>query len=282
MINRRSNPLDYLVIGHITNDKTKSGYQIGGTAAYAAKTAQVLGCNPGILTSCAINTMDLSKIASIPVFSPNNSTTTIFENLLIDHQRKQIIHQWAGPITLDGLPADWYSPAIVHFGPVAREVDPEWVHQFPDSYKGFTPQGIMRSWDKDGMVYRTPMVPDGSVLKEFNAIIFSIEDIAEDEDIIDTYAHNSEVLAVTEGSKGVRIYWQGDMRYFSAPLVDEMDSTGAGDIFAAAFFIRHAQTKNPWEAARFAVQVAAISVTRTGLDSIPTVDEIKNLTLEIL
>jgi hypothetical protein len=282
MINRRSNPLDYLVIGHITSDKTKSGYQIGGTAAYAAKTAQVLEYNPGILTSCAINHLDLSKIESIPVFSPINSTTTIFENMLVDHQRQQIIHEWAGPIPLDSLPADWRSPAIVHFGPVAKEVDSEWVHQFPISYKGFTPQGIMRSWDKDGLVYRTPMVPDGSVLKEFNAIIFSIEDIAEDEDIIDAYARDSQVLAVTEGSKGVRIYWQGDMRYFSAPVVNEMDSTGAGDIFAAAFFIRHAQTKNPWEAARFAVQVAAISVTRTGLDSIPTTDEIKNLTLEVL
>jgi hypothetical protein len=274
--------LDYLVIGHITSDKTKSGYQIGGTAAYAAKTAQILGHTPGILTSCAINHLDLTEIASIPVFSPLNKSTTIFENILVDHLRKQIIHEWAGPISLEALPTEWLSPSIVHFGPVAREVDPGWVHQFSASYKGFTPQGIMRFWNKDGLVYRTPIIPDGRILKEFNAIIFSIEDIAEDEDIIDAYARDSQVLAVTEGRKGVRIYWQGDMRYFSAPVVDEIDSTGAGDIFAAAFFIRHAQTKNPWEAARFAVQVAAISVTRTGLESIPTADEIKKLTLEIL
>jgi sugar/nucleoside kinase (ribokinase family) len=72
------------------------------------------------------------------------------------------------------------------------------------------------------------------------------------------------------------------MRHFSAPQVEECNDTGAGDIFATAFFYRHFQTKNPWEAARFATQLAAISVTRTGLDSVPTVDEIKNQTIEIL
>ncbi len=274
--------MDYLVIGHITSDKTKSGYQIGGTAAYAAKTAQALGYNPAILTSCSVENINLSKIASIPIFTSANGTTTIFENLSIADQRKQIIHEWAGPISLNYLPPAWYSPAIVHFGPVARELDPEWVHQFPVSYKGFTPQGMMRFWKTDGLVYRTPIVPDANVLKEFDAVVFSIEDIGEDEDIIEAYAQHSQVLAVTEGRKGVRIYWQGNMRSFSAPIVEEIDSVGAGDIFAAAFFIRHAQTKNVWEAARYAVQIAAVSVTRTGLDSIPTADETKNLTVEIL
>ena len=61
----------------------------------------------------------------------------------------------------------------------------------------------------------------------------------------------------------------------SAPQVREVDPTGAGDIFAACFFYRLLETRDPWEAARFANQLAAISITRQGLDSAPTVEEIK-------
>jgi sugar/nucleoside kinase (ribokinase family) len=41
-------------------------------------------------------------------------------------------------------------------------------------------------------------------------------------------------------------------------------------------------TRDPWEAARFANQIAAISVTRTGLDSIPTPNEVQESLLEVL
>jgi sugar/nucleoside kinase (ribokinase family) len=61
----------------------------------------------------------------------------------------------------------------------------------------------------------------------------------------------------------------------------EVDSVGAGDIFAAAFFIRLFATHDPWKAARFATQVAAFSVTRYGLESIPTTEEIQHSLIEV-
>jgi hypothetical protein len=270
--------LDYLVIGHLTGDKTQSGIQPGGTAAYAALTAQALGCQSGILTAFDKNEFDFSKLNCIPIISPNDRQTTVFENRMQGSHRQQMIHQWAGPIPLDNLPKDWHTPTIVHIGPVANEVEPSWLKQFSHSYKGFTPQGIMRTWGTDGIIHRTPIVLNPDLLGIISAIIFSIEDVAEDEDIIDAYARQAAVVIVTEGSKGVRVFCQGEKQFFPAPVVHELDSTGAGDIFAAAFFCYHAQTQNPWQAAKFAAQIAAISVTRNGLDSVPTLDEIKNLT----
>ncbi len=61
-----------------------------------------------------------------------------------------------------------------------------------------------------------------------------------------------------------------------------MDATGAGDIFAAAFFERLYQTKDAWEAARFATNLAAYSVTRNGLHGIPTHEEIEHCKMEVL
>ena len=90
------------------------------------------------------------------------------------------------------------------------------------------------------------------------------------------------VLAVTEGAHGTRIYWHGDVRRFRPPEVKEVDSTGAGDIFAAAFFTRLHTTRDPWEAARFATQLAAYSVTRPGLSGIPTAEEIQECLVEVI
>jgi sugar/nucleoside kinase (ribokinase family) len=95
-------------------------------------------------------------------------------------------------------------------------------------------------------------------------------------------AHHTRILCLTEGEAGCVLHWNGDRRRFRAPAMDEVDSTGAGDIFAAAFFARLYSTRDPWEAARFATQLAARSVTRAGLDGIPTKDEIEECLMEVL
>ena len=95
-------------------------------------------------------------------------------------------------------------------------------------------------------------------------------------------ASASRILVITEGSAGARVYWNGDVRRFRAPTVTEVEATGAGDVFAAAFFTRQYTTRDPWEAARFANQIAANSVTRSGLDSIPTPEEVQESLLEVL
>jgi sugar/nucleoside kinase (ribokinase family) len=53
-----------------------------------------------------------------------------------------------------------------------------------------------------------------------------------------------------------------------------VDPTGAGDLFAGAFFVRYRQSGNPWSAARFAISLASASVTRPGLAGLPTREEI--------
>jgi sugar/nucleoside kinase (ribokinase family) len=77
------------------------------------------------------------------------------------------------------------------------------------------------------------------------------------------------------------VFWNGDVRRFRPPPAVEIDGTGAGDVFAAAFFYRLHTTRDPWEAARFANHLASCSVTRTGLDSIPTREEVLESMVEV-
>jgi sugar/nucleoside kinase (ribokinase family) len=78
------------------------------------------------------------------------------------------------------------------------------------------------------------------------------------------------------------LFWHGDSRRFRPPNVQEVDPTGAGDVFAAAFFVRLLNTRDPWEAARFANRMAAVSVTRPGMQGVPTSDEVKNCLMEVM
>jgi sugar/nucleoside kinase (ribokinase family) len=103
-----------------------------------------------------------------------------------------------------------------------------------------------------------------------------------DENRIETMMSSVRLLAVTTGMEGARVYWNGDVRKFAPPRVYQGDSTGAGDIFATAFFIRYAQTRDPWEAARFANHLASLSVTRPGLSGVPTHDEVQQNLMEII
>jgi sugar/nucleoside kinase (ribokinase family) len=113
-------------------------------------------------------------------------------------------------------------------------------------------------------------------------VVISREDVQDDDELIEQMAHQTRILAVTEAHAGCVLYWHGDRRRFRAPEVKEVDATGAGDVFAAAFFVRLLKTRDPWESARFATLIASRSVTRVGLAGIPTAEDVEECLMEVL
>jgi sugar/nucleoside kinase (ribokinase family) len=274
-------PVDYLVIGHVTQDLTPQGPKLGGTVSYAALTAKALGLRVGIVTACAPDT-DLSLLKGIQIMPFSTEKTTTFENIYTPNGRIQFIHHQAPVLNLSMVPESWRSAPIIHLGPVAREIDPNLARSFPDSFVGLTPQGWMREWDSQGRV-RFGQWPEAAyVLEKASAAVLSIEDIAGDESYVEEISSHVRILAVTEGANGVRIFWNGDVRRFRPPHVEEVDPVGAGDIFATVFFIRLQTTRDPWEAARCANFLASRSVTRKGLEGIPTLDEVHDCMFEVI
>lgn len=273
-------PIDYLVIGHLTCDSTPQGCQLGGTAAYAALTAKALGLRTGVITSCA-ETLSLEPLTGIAVVNYSSETSTTFENIRSPGGRVQYLRSSAGKLDYYHIPEPWRSAAIVHLGPVAQEVEPSIVRNFTSSLVGVTPQGWLREWDSSGRVYTGEWPEAGFVLERAGAAVISSEDVGEDETRIQDFASVCRLLAVTEGAGGTRLFWNGDERRFRAPEMQEVDSTGAGDIFAAAFFSRLYATRDPWESARFATQLAACSVSRTGLSGVPDSEEINSCMVEV-
>ncbi len=273
-------PVDYLVIGHLTCDLTSDGPQLGGTAAFAALTARAFGLRVGVVTSWGAE-LPIGPMVSIPIASFPAEQSTVFENISKPDGRIQYIRNVAPSLDLYMVPEPWRSAPIVHLGPVAQEVEPGLVRSFPTALIGVTPQGWLRGWNKDGLVYDTEWPEASFVLQRAGATVLSIDDVNGDEARIEEMAASCHILAVTEGSAGARVYWNGDVRHFRAVDVTEVDATGAGDIFAAVFFTRLYTTRDPWEAGRVATQLASLSVARPRLAGIPTMQEIQDCLVEV-
>jgi hypothetical protein len=274
-------PVDYLVIGHLSCDITPEGPRLGGTAAFSALTAQALGLRVGVVTAWGgevpLDAMDGIKIISAPA-----QKSTTFENKYTPTGRIQYLHHLAPDLSYDQIPETWRRSPIIHIGPIAGEAKSLIDGEYSSSLIGVTPQGWLRKWDTAGHVVPGDW-PDAQVkLAKVGAAVLSVEDVGKDEDLIETMAAACKVLAVTEGPAGARLYWNGDLRRFRAPGCEEVDATGAGDIFAAAFFWRLYVTRDPWAAARFATHLASFSVRRFGLEGIPTQEEIHTCLVEVL
>jgi len=274
-------PVDYLVIGHVAHDLTPTGPRLGGTVAYSALTARALGLRVGVVTSVGPET-SLESLEDIPVISIESLQSTTFENIYTEHGRLQYLRAQAVQIDFKRVPELWRRASIIHLGPIANEIGPILPKDFSPTLLGITPQGWMRKWDADGRVSPSPWTDAESALAQASVVVISREDVGSDDEVIEHMAHQTRVLAVTEGAAGAVLYWNGDRRRFRAPKVQEVDATGAGDVFATAFFVRLYTPHDPWEAARFATLIASRSVTRIGLKGIPTAQEIEECAMDIL
>jgi len=274
-------PVDYLIVGHAAADITPTGLRLGGTVAYAGLTARALGLRVGVVTSSGADA-PLAELGGILLVNVPAEFSTTFENIKTENGRRQILHHRAEPLVLDHIPQVWRSAPIIHLGPIADEVDPALAEKLSGSLLGVTPQGWMRAWDETGRVFAKPWAGSGQVLPHAGAIIMSVEDVNRDLELVEEMAHRTRILCLTEAEAGSVLHWNGDRRRFRPLAMQEVDGTGAGDIYAAAFLIRLYHTRDPWEAARFATQLAARSVTRPGLKGIPTRREIEECLMEVL
>src|SRR5689334_16617976 len=87
-------PIDYLVIGHLTIDLTASGPVLGGSAAYAALTARAMGLRAGIVTAWG-NEIELSVLEGIQVLAAEAPHSSTFENIYNETGRVQYIRHVA-------------------------------------------------------------------------------------------------------------------------------------------------------------------------------------------
>ena len=277
-----SNEISYLILGHITQDVSPSEIHLGGTASYSGLTACALGHSVRMVTAFP-QKFPFPSIKNLSFYCVDSEKATKFKNIMQNGNRKQYCYSQATVLTPDVIPPEWMQSDIVHIGPVAQEILPETAALFREHhFLCATPQGWMRSWDEEGLVHPINWNWAEQVLPYLKAVVISTEDIQGDEKIIAEMVRLSNILVVTEAKDGARVYWNGDVRHFSAPNVTALDATGAGDIFSAVYFSRLFSTGDAWQSAKIAVQLASHSVSKAGLQGIPTIQDIQQSMVEIM
>ncbi len=267
---------DFLVIGHVTKDLLSGGgYTVGGTATYAALTACGLGLSVAALTSAPPD-LDLSgALRGIDLHVVPSPVATTFENVYEGQRRNQFVRSTARRLRVLHLPPTWKQASIVLLGPLVNELGLDWLDVFPAALLGVTPQGWMRQWDNRGQVTPKPWQEAGQVLSAVDVLVFSEEDAAGDEALIQRYARMARIAAVTRGRHGATVFQNGSARDSPAFRAQEVDPTGAGDVFAAAFVVRLKETGDPHLAAPFANCAASFAIEGRGTTSIPSRQQVE-------
>jgi sugar/nucleoside kinase (ribokinase family) len=195
--------------------------------------------------------------------------TTRFEHRQADGPRIMGVTAIAEPLGMDDVPDDWVGAPIVLLAPVAGEVDPLCATAFTDAAVGAAAQGWLRQVAPDGTVVPRAWESAPVVLAHLQALFLSGEDVQGQEGAVTEWFQHVPVGVLTAGRDGALLFVNG-YRYEIAPWpVEEVDATGAGDVFAATFLVNYHFEGDPWEAAGTAACAAALSVRGEAWSAIP-------------
>ncbi len=269
-------PPTFLPVGHFCYDVVPNGYVLGGSAAYSTITARNLGCRACAVTAVSANFDRQNRLLDgINVIYHESPETTIFDNRYgVDGRRQQLILGVAGALLPHHVPVEWKNAEIAYLCPIADEVQPALVHCFDRALIGVTPQGWMRQWDESRQVRPKRWDSAQSILPYADVLILSVEDIAAYPEDLEKYIQWTQIVVLTKGKRGATLYENGEVLESAAYPVNEVDPTGAGDVFAAAFLIKYQETHSSPEALNFAHCVASFAVEGKGTTRIPTLDEV--------
>ena len=264
--------IDYLAIGHLTIDRHPRGDRPGGTVRFAAGVASKLGARIGVVTSAHQDTAADGWIGpgASCALKPSKNTTS-FRNIYERAGRRQVLKRTACRIGMSDAPAHWREARVIHLAPLVGEIDPGEVEVCPaGSLRCGTLQGWLRTWDANEGTVRPSTHPRLlEYIECFDAIVVSTEDLAGLESTERALVSRARLIAVTKGAAGADLWSDGrPLGQVQALPVQVLDPTGAGDVFAAAFFLQLATGQDPLEAARYACCAASLSTVGEGIAAI--------------
>ena len=267
----------FLAIGHVARDEFPDGaHRLGGTALYAAATAARLGVPTALITRVGPNEKDeLARTCAdlgvdLRALDANVTTTFAFR---WDETGKRILRLKARAkgIFLMDVPEDLRSADALVFGSIARELSRELLAGETARTSVLAAQGMLRTWDADGTV--RPAAWDGAeaIVGTLSCTVVSDDDVAGDTGIVERWSTAGPVV-LTLAERGCRIYEDGHptAELPAYPPARMVDTTGAGDTFAAGLAIALGDGRSLAEACRFANAVASFGLEGPGIAALAT------------
>ena len=253
-----------LMVGHVTIDRFDDGREaLGGAALYGGLLYARAGLETAVITAGdpdeLADRMGVLADELDVLVHPAPSLTTFGLSGSGAGRVLRVLER------APDVPVVDVEAGIVHLGPVAAEIGPEWSHQ--DGLVGLTPQGLIRRWGEDGFIhlYRRPGLEEFRV----GAVVMDEQEATCAPVLADSW-RNGAVVAITRGD-GPASVRRGD-EHLEAPALEvrAVDDTGAGDVFAAALLVALSEDSTLPDAVRFAHAAAGLHVEGLGPGTVPT------------
>jgi 1D-myo-inositol 3-kinase len=266
---------DFVVVGHVVQDLAPDGWTLGGTVTFAAVQAQRLGYSVGIVTRAGDDVDVASHFPFARVAQGPSPRTTQFENVYTEEGRRQRVPSRAAAVERGDVPEAWRAAPVVLLGPVLGELEPGFASAFDASpLVAVSAQGWLRALDDGDAVVPTAWTGE-PFWRGCDVLFVSDEDLAGRTDELERWTRDVPVVAMTESRRGVSLCAGGRWRHLDAFPETEVDPTGAGDTFAAAFLIRLRETGDAEAATRFGAAAASVSVGGVGAAAMPWRHEVE-------
>lgn len=272
--------LQFLAIGHVTWDVLPDDLDAkepGGAVAFSSITAARLGLQPAIVTSCADDYPIHEVIDASERFVrlPSRHTSTFENRYNARGDRVQILHASAGEIAERDVPKSWKTPDILFVGPLTQEMPYDCLNWFRPRVSCVVPQGWLRSWTEPlPSEIGVSTGPPPGISRKWDICVLSESEI--EAQTLDDWMAVARHLVVTKGRDGADLYYGGQSEPTPVPTYSHRvdgagtDTTGAGDVFAAAMLIRFASTGDARAAAEYASLCAALSTRAPSWSAVET------------
>ncbi len=270
-----------LVCGHATLDRFGGALVPGGSVYYAARALAALGADVRVLTAAAADfpseafgatRADPGSIDALVLPAP---ATTTFENVYAPGgRRSQRVLAIAPPLEAERLPVAWRVADLLLLAPVLGELDPaQLVASVRAPVVGLTVQGLVRTVGAGGAVSPRRWEPDRGALAGVTAALLGEDEASAQPDLVARLAAAVPIVVLTRGARGCDLVVGCRRRHVGVHPARELDPTGAGDVFAAAFLLGLAEGEDPADAARLGAAAASIVVEARGGEALPRVGE---------
>lgn len=266
---------ELLVVGHVTRDFIRGETRLGGAASFSARVATTLGIQTALVTAAPPDFSLLAPLRMLPRLSihmvPSPEVTT-FELDYSGPRRRVIQRAVARPIRAEDIPAAWREIPVAYVAPVAGECDRALVEGLRSKLICAGLQGWLRRPGADGTVEPTIASEVSQPPRGLTTCVFSEEDHPEAGFLAEHLARQGLTVALTRGRRGATLR-QGAQRWdIPAAPANEVDPTGAGDVFGICLTLALARGASTPDAATAAAAIAARVVEGPELGNLSAAD----------
>jgi sugar/nucleoside kinase (ribokinase family) len=264
-----------LALGHVSRDRRPGGDVLGGSVTYGTLTARRLGWEAAILTSAGPDFEPERELPGVPVFLRRSAATTRFVNEYGEGgERRQVVTARADDVDLAALPEAWADPDVLLLGPLVGELDGFAATGLAAGYVGAIAQGYVRALDAAGQVSAKEWSRPARDLSGVHVLFLSEHDLPESDARSRELLAHVPMVALTRGWRGLSLLTREGAHEVPTLPRPEVDPTGAGDVFAAAFLVRYQETGDPLEAAAFGACAASCAVEGVGTTTLGDREEV--------